>query len=103
MKRIRICLVMVLDLLVISGAMWGPAPHHLASAARSHAPAALDVTWSVIGGGGGQSGAGVFRVEGTIGQAIAGEVAAAPYALCAGFWCASGGEAVYLPLVLRSS
>ncbi len=103
MKRTQICLVMLIGLLVISGAMWDAAPRNLASAASPRAPLALDVEWSVIGGGGGRSSAGVFRMEGTIGQAIVGNVAVAPYGLCAGFWCAPDNEAIYLPLVLHSS
>lgn len=56
----------------------------------------------VIGGGGGHLQAGIYTLDATIGQAVAGRVANAPYDLCAGFWCGMGHYKVYLPLVLRN-
>jgi hypothetical protein len=56
----------------------------------------------VIGGGGGHSQAGVYTLDATIGQAVAGRVVSPPYDLCAGFWCGMGRYKVYLPLVLRN-
>lgn len=61
------------------------------------------IPWSVIGGGGGHAEAGGYVLDGTVGQAIVGQVSNAPYDLCAGFWCSAGGYRVYLPLVLRNS
>jgi hypothetical protein len=56
----------------------------------------------VIGGGGGHSQAGSFVVDATIGQAVVGTFSAAPYELCAGFWCEMREYKVYLPVVLRN-
>jgi len=55
----------------------------------------------VIGGGGGHVENGVYELDATIGQAVAGEVVNGDYNLCAGFWCGMGAYKVYLPLVMR--
>lgn len=54
----------------------------------------------VIGSGGGQFAARPYVVEGTIGQAVTGKVAAGQYAVCSGFWCEER-HVVYLPAILR--
>ncbi len=56
----------------------------------------------VIGGGGSHLQAGVYTLDATIGQAVAGRALNLPYDLCAGFWCGLGRYKVYLPLVLRN-
>ena len=65
------------------------------------APLALDIGRSVIGGGGGNSSAGAYVLDGTVGQPVVGTVSNSPYNLCAGFWCGMGVYKVYLPFVLR--
>jgi len=60
------------------------------------------VDWNVIGGGGGHARAGIYSLDGTIGQAIAGKISNAPYELCAGFWCGAATDyKVYLPIVIK--
>jgi len=63
-----------------------------------------DLSWSIIGGGGGHLEAAPYILDGTIGQPIVGQAASLPYELCAGFWCQVAAQyRVYLPLVLRNS
>jgi hypothetical protein len=62
----------------------------------------IEITRHVIGGGGGHSEMGHYVVDATVGQAVVGTFSAAPYELCAGFWCGMGEYIVYLPVVLRN-
>jgi hypothetical protein len=68
-------------------------------------PLAFDLSWHVIGAGGGHSSNAPYVLDGTVGQAVADTVIlAGPYDLCAGFWCSEWlfvREDVYLPVVLR--
>ena len=66
-------------------------------------PLDFDLSWHVIGGGGGHVEAGDYALDATVGQAVAGVTSNAPYELCAGFWCGMGRYKVYLPLILRNS
>jgi len=67
------------------------------------APAATNLDRAVIGGGGGHSEVGIYSLDGTIGQAVAGAQNSAPFQLCSGFWCGLGATAedIYLPLVQK--
>jgi hypothetical protein len=62
------------------------------------------VDWWVVGGGGGHADAGIYALDGTLGQAVVGVDSNDPYELCAGFWCTALAvkNSLYLPLVLRS-
>ena len=61
-----------------------------------------DLSWDVIGGGGGHSEAAPYALDGTIGQAVAGPVSSASYDLCSGYWCGgAAGNNIYLPLIMR--
>jgi len=61
-----------------------------------------DLSWDVIGGGGGHSEAAPYALDGTIGQAVAGPASSAPYDLCSGYWCGgAAGNNIYLPLIMR--
>jgi hypothetical protein len=62
----------------------------------------IEITRYVIGGGGGHSAMGHYVMDATIGQAVVGTFSAAPYELCAGFWCGMGEYRILLPLVLRN-
>jgi len=60
------------------------------------------VDWDVLGSGGGHAEAGIYSLDGTIGQALAGRISNAPYELCAGFWCGTATDyKVYLPIVIK--
>ena len=60
------------------------------------------VDWDVTGGGGGHAEAGIYSLDGTIGQAIAGKISNTPYELCSGFWCGAVTDyKVYLPIVVK--
>jgi hypothetical protein len=68
------------------------------------APTAATLDRYVIGGGGGHTEAGIYTLDGTIGQVVVGLDSASPLDLCSGFWCgAMTGHHVYLPLVVRHS
>ena len=94
----RNVLVTLLALLLMIGTA-------LAAGRAQARPLALDVSWYVIGGGGGHSSNAPYVLNGTIGQAAAGTVIlAGPYDHCAGFWCWGWlfmRENMYLPVVLR--
>ncbi|MBN1316987.1 MAG: hypothetical protein JXA42_16015 [Anaerolineales bacterium] len=65
-------------------------------------PDATIIDRYVIGGGGGRTEVGIYTLDGTIGQAVAG-VSATSTTLCSGFWCGiMGGHTIYLPLVLNT-
>jgi len=61
------------------------------------------IDWYVIGGGGGHVEAGVYALDGTIGQAVVGTATDTGYELCSGFWCGAVVEyRIYLPIVLKN-
>lgn len=62
---------------------------------------ALDVPRYVISSGGGYSAAGIYVLEGTVGQPVAGVVAIGSYELCSGFWCGLGLFHDFLPIILK--
>jgi hypothetical protein len=60
------------------------------------------IDWNVIGGGGGHAEAGIYGLDGTIGQPVVGTATDTNSELCSGFWCGAAVEyKIYLPLVLR--
>ena len=87
MKRMAIFATMAVLLLLASVALAQDTP---------------DIFWSVIGGGGGHAENTLYALEGTVGQAIVGQISSVPYKNCAGFWCAWEGFQLYLPLVLKN-
>ncbi len=71
--------------------------------ALAQVSANYDLSWHVIGGGGGQSASAGHTLQGTAGQSLTGMMSSSGHTLCSGFWC--GGTAqyrVYMPLVVRS-
>ena len=60
------------------------------------------IDWNVIGGGGGRAEAGIYTLDGTIGQAVVGTATDTGLELCSGFWCGVAECKIYLPLVLRN-
>jgi hypothetical protein len=63
-----------------------------------------DLSWHVIGGGGGRLEGAGHVMQGTLGQPATGHATSSGYALCSGFWCDEGGRVfrVYVPVVLVS-
>lgn len=62
------------------------------------------IDWNVIGNGGGHANAGIYTLDGTIGQAAAGTATDTGLELCSGFWCGvAGRHTIYLPLTLRDN
>jgi hypothetical protein len=64
----------------------------------------FDLSWHVIGNGGGESSSASFQVNGTIGQAAAGPptLGSARFTVNSGYWAGDAGTAVYLPLILKN-
>src|SRR6185503_8868036 len=60
--------------------------------AEAHAQSggAYDLSWNVIGGGGGASNGSVYALRGTAGQPDAGAHAGGAYKLLSGFWAFDG-------------
>ncbi len=73
MKR-RIILLILISALLLVGSVRA-------------APNALDISWQVIGAGGGHVEAGAFALDATIGQPVVGIVEGGSFNLCSGFWC----------------
>lgn len=71
----------------------------------SLAASGYDLSWWTVDAGGGASGAGNYRLQGTLGQADAGLLSGGNYRLAGGFW--PGGEGaedifnLYLPVIVR--
>jgi hypothetical protein len=65
------------------------------------APAITTLERYVMAGGGGHIEAGIYALEGSIGQPLVGLDSAAPYELCSGFWCGQSKFYTFLPLIMR--
>jgi hypothetical protein len=76
----------------------------IVSTALAQVGSGYDLSWSTIDGGGGASSGGGYTLNGTIGQADAGQsIGSGGYTLSGGFWFSRTQRQyqVYLPLVLR--
>ena len=62
----------------------------------------LDLSWTVLGAGGGHAASTSYSMDATLGQPFVGPSSGALARLAAGFW-QDMGYRVYLPLVLRSA
>ena len=61
-----------------------------------------DLSWHVIGSGGGKMMSAGYALQGTIGQVATGSMRSPNHALCSGFLCSAEAEyRVYLPLLLK--
>jgi hypothetical protein len=90
MRKITVALFVAFALLLVAAA---------ALAANGY-----EITRSVTSGGGSRLLGGTYVLEGTVGQAVAGESSDAMRQLCSGFWCedmVSHQGKVYLPALLR--
>jgi hypothetical protein len=96
MQRRSIVILILLSGLVLVGAVLA-------------APVATTLERYVIGSGGGQTQAGTYTLQGTLGQPVVGTNSRTPYDLCSGYWCGLGAEFippshyVYLPLGIHHS
>ncbi len=74
--------------------------------ALAQVSAHYDLSWHVIGGGGGESTSAAHLLRGTVGQALTGTSLSSSHMLCSGFWCSGAAVVsyhIYLPLVLRGA
>jgi hypothetical protein len=61
-----------------------------------------NLSWWVIGSGGNRLSSGNVVLQSTLGQPLAYRASNGNLALCAGFWCATGGDyEVFLPVVMK--
>jgi hypothetical protein len=96
MKQRR--LTFLLLLVVIASALL--AGIVLVKSAAAQTGDGFDLSWNVIGGGGGKSTGSGFTVEGTIGQPVVGLSSDAEYTLQHGFWVTMQDIIrMFLPLV----
>ena len=67
----------------------------------------LDLSWSTIAGGGGESAGGTYTVNGSVGQPVASSAPSSDgdrFSLTDGFWQIGSTETqIYLPLVSRNA
>ncbi len=66
--------------------------------------ASFDLSWHVVGSGGGESNSADFKVQGTIGQSIASPRYAdsADFVVASGYWAVGTNSTVYLPLITKN-
>ncbi len=62
----------------------------------------LTIRRHLIGGGGGSVQSGDFSLQGSVGQAVAGEVGSGSVDVISGFWKPVRSYPVYLPLVVKN-
>jgi hypothetical protein len=79
----------------------------LLTAGVAVAQGSLSLSWSSLQGGGGASQGGNYSIEGTVGQANAGNLSGGDYTLLGGYWIPDTtsdtptGVRVFLPTVMR--
>ncbi len=79
----------------------------LAAAMQSTAPqmssAHFDVSWNVVGTGGGDMSSPHFKISSTMGQPTIGHKSSPHYQTCTGFWCGAVDfvREIFLPLILK--
>ncbi len=92
-KQIWLFLIILLLGLTLTGVVWAQTGGN------------YDLSWHTIDGGGDSATGGGYSLNGTVGQADAGQaLTGGDYTLTGGFWFGeadSGGMKVYLPLVLK--
>ncbi|MBN1814213.1 MAG: hypothetical protein JXA14_20410 [Anaerolineae bacterium] len=76
----------------------------LAAPVLAQVSAAFDLSWHVIGSGGGLMESDQYTLQSTIGQPAVGTMGGSGHDLCSGFWCGGGAVQyrIYLPLVVRN-
>jgi hypothetical protein len=95
MKRLTLitCIIVVAALVLVVGV----------TAALAQSGGGYDLTWFTVDGGGGESVASPYVLNGTIGQPDAGASKGGSYTLEGGFWGGQlyTGMSIYLPIILR--
>lgn len=76
------------------------------TAVLAQTSAGFNLTWHVIGSGGGQSTSASYKVNGTIGQSLpslpnVNTHSSSNFSLQSGYWSAHSGTAVYLPIIVK--
>ena len=61
----------------------------------------LDLSWTVLGAGGGHAASASYSLEATLGQPLVGPSSGSAVTIAAGFWQDQAGYRVYLPIVLK--
>jgi hypothetical protein len=75
----------------------------LVSVAFAQVSSNYDLSWHVIGGGGGQAASAGHTLQGTLGQPVVDPTSSDEHTVLSGFWSAGAvGFKIYLPLVLRN-
>ena len=74
------------------------------TAVVAQSSANFDLSWNVIGSGGGEASSARYEVSGTVGQSGVGQTAvtSANFALNSGYWTAGAATQIYLPLVIKN-
>jgi len=72
----------------------------LSGSALAQTSANYDLSWNVLGNGGGNMDSANYGLRFTVGQAVTGSAGGTDYGLGAGFWQADFFQ-LYLPLILR--
>jgi hypothetical protein len=91
-------------ILVACLALAAPILRQAQDAALAQVSAAFDLSWHVIGSGGGGMESARYTLQSTAGQPVLGSMeGSGGHTLCSGFWCSTTEYRVYLPLVLRNS
>lgn len=94
MKRKTLLILLIALLLAVPVA----APASAAISADTY-----DLSWYVLGGGGGAVSSGIYTLDGTIGQPVTGVVTASGYENCSGFWCGAINtlQNVFMPFLTK--
>ena len=89
-----VALIAILSVLLL--ALWA------AGSALAQTSDNYDLSWNVLGSGGGATESTNYGLRFTVGQAVVGPAKGTGYGLGAGYWQAPAFSRLYLPLVLRS-
>ena len=92
-KHLAMFLVLAALLLLAAGAV-----------VMAQSSANFDLSWNVIGNGGGDSSSARYVVSGTVGQSGVSQTAvdSANFELNSGFWTATSTTQLYIPLVIKN-
>ena len=91
MKSVRVILVLLAFLLLAAG-----------SVALAQTSTSFNLTWHVVGGGGGSASSAGYHVTGTVGQSVVSQYpsSSAGFHVSGGHWLPDTEQRIYLPAVL---